>query len=138
MSKKSKATKMKVMHVVEKDGHGQPTIRSIVSNPPKLKEAVDSQQVAEETGYKSKTVKPAKPKDTSKDELTDEQRAVLQALHDLGDKDKDVHSMDIAKKLGFDKSSPRLREHPLETRWKGFTSFITLQARRKARSSPYR
>src|SRR5713226_1903104 len=46
MSKKSKATKMKVMHVVEKDGNGQPTIRSVVSNPPKLREAVDKEQVA--------------------------------------------------------------------------------------------
>jgi hypothetical protein len=98
MSKKSTPTKMKVMHVVSKDGNGKPTIHSVVSNPPKLKEATDKVQQAEETAHK--TTKADKPKN----EMTDEQRAVLQALHDLGGKDKDIHSMDIAVKLGFDKS----------------------------------
>ncbi len=110
MSQKRKTTKLKVMHHLKKDNDGKPTIHSIVSNPPKLKEAVDTQQLAEETGHKSKTVKPAKT-EKPKDEMTDEQHAILQALHDLGG--KDVHSMDIAKKLGFDKKFPKAPRAPV-------------------------
>ncbi|HZY93359.1 MAG TPA: hypothetical protein VFE98_00670 [Candidatus Bathyarchaeia archaeon] len=92
---KTKPAKLKVMHKLSKDGNGQPTIHSTVSNPPKLKETVDVQQAAEETGHKI-------PKTVSKTDMTDEQRSLLKALHDLVG--KDVHSMDIAKKLGFDKT----------------------------------
>src|SRR6266704_2200831 len=43
--------------------------------------------------------------------MTDEQRAILQALHDLGGKDQ--ASMDIAKKLGFDKKFPDAPRAPV-------------------------
>jgi hypothetical protein len=105
MSTKKRATKLKVMHHIEKDGNGKPTINSVVSNPPKLREATDKVQRAEETAHK--TTK----KDTSKTEMTEEQRAVLQALNDLGG--KDLASMDIAKKLGFDKKFPDAPRAPV-------------------------
>jgi ribosomal protein L40E len=107
MSTKKRATKLKIMHELSKDGNGKPTIHSIVSNPPKLKEAVgpDKVQAAEETAHK--TTK----KDTPKNEMTEEQRSVLQALHDLGGKDQ--ASMDIAKKLGFDKKFPDAPRAPV-------------------------
>ncbi len=100
MSTKKRATKLKIMHHIDTDENGKnATIHSIVSNPPKLKEAV---------GPKTEKAKEAvKPKPKNKDELSDEQRSVLKALHDLGGKDKDIHSMDIAVKLGFDKKYPK-------------------------------
>ena len=105
MSTKKRATKLKVMHHIEKDGNGKPTINSVVSNPPKLREATDKVQQAEETAHKTSK------KDTPKNEMTEEQRAVLQALHDLGGKDQ--ASMDIAKKLGFDKKFPDAPRAPV-------------------------
>jgi hypothetical protein len=105
MSTKKRATKLKVMHHLDKDKEGNNTIHSIVANPPKLKEATDKVQQSEETANKT-------PKrDTAKDEMTDEQRAVLQALNDLGGKDQ--ASMDIAKKLGFDKKFPDAPRAPV-------------------------
>ena len=41
------------MHELSKDGTGKPTIHSVVSNPPKLKEAIDKVQAAEETTHKT-------------------------------------------------------------------------------------
>ncbi len=70
-----------------------------------MKEATDKVQQAEETAHK--TTK----KDASKNDMTDEQRAILQALHDLGGKDQ--ASMDIAKKLGFDKKFPDAPRAPV-------------------------
>src|SRR2546425_8884055 len=43
--------------------------------------------------------------------MTEEQRAILQALQDLGG--KDLASMDIAKKLGFDKKFPKAPRAPV-------------------------
>src|SRR2546425_10540513 len=43
--------------------------------------------------------------------MTDDQRVVLQALHDLGG--KDLASMDLAKKLGFDKKFPDALRAPV-------------------------
>ena len=100
-----KPTKLKVMHHIGKDKDGNNTIHSVVSNPPKLKEATDKVQAAEETAHKTPK------KDTSKDEVTDEQRSVLQALHDLGGKYQS--SIDIAKKLGFDKKFPDAPRAPV-------------------------
>ncbi len=105
MSTKKRATKLKVMHELTKDGNGKPTIHSVVSNPPKLKEATDKVQQAEETAHKTTKA------DNPKNEMSDEQRAILQALHDLGGKDQ--ASMDIAKKLGFDKKFPDAPRAPV-------------------------
>jgi ribosomal protein L40E len=107
MSTKKRATKLKVMHHLDKDKDGNNTIHSILSNPPKLREAVgtDKVQQAEETAHKTPK------KDASKNEMTEEQREVLQALHDLGG--KDMASMDIAKKLGFDKKFPDAPRAPV-------------------------
>ncbi len=111
--------KLKVMHEIKKDENGAPTIssRQIDPKPVKLKEAVDAQQAAEETGHKAPSPKDVKAKEAvkpkDKDELSDEQRSVLKALHDLGGKDKDIHSMDIAKKLGFDKTHKNAPRAPV-------------------------
>lgn len=90
-------SKLKVMHTVSKDGNGNPTIHSVVTNPPKLKEAVEP---------KTKTV--SKPPEKEAAIMTDEQRAVLKALNDLGG---EQHSMTIAKKLGWDKKFDAPRGH---------------------------
>ncbi len=94
--------KLRVMHYVSKDENGAPTIasRQLDPNPPKLRKAVAP-----------KSTKTEKLKDKPKDELSDEQRSILQALHDLGG--KDVHSMDIAKKLGVDKKYPKAPRAPV-------------------------
>ncbi len=108
--------KLKVMHIVSKDENGAATIscRTVGKDVLRLREAVghDVQQAAEETGHKvPKAKETVKLKD--KDELSDEQRSVLKALHDLGGKDKDIHSMDIAKKLGFDKTHKNAPRAPV-------------------------
>lgn len=98
-SKPKQPKQLKVMHHIEKDGNGNATIKSIVSNPPKLKEATDKVQAAEETGHKLPPLPKVKT-DKPKDELTDVEREVLGALNALGG--KDVHSSDIVLLLaGF-------------------------------------
>jgi hypothetical protein len=68
----------------------------------------------------SKPTKTQKPKDQP-----DEQRLVLQALHDLGG--KDVHSMDIAKRLGFDKTHKNAPRAPVRNAMKALHAlhFVT-------------
>ncbi len=111
---------LKVMHYIRKDENGNTVYSSkTLQEQPKLREAVghDVQQAAEETGHKIPSPKDVKAKETvkpkDKDELSDEQRSVLKALHDLGGKNKDIHSMDIAKKLGFDKKFPKAPRAPV-------------------------
>jgi len=91
--------KLKVMHAIDKNNDGTFTI---ASNAPKLKEAVAPK--AAKTVEKAAKLKP-------NGETTDEQRSVLKALHDLGG--KDLASMDIAKKLGFDKRFPNAPRAPV-------------------------
>ncbi len=103
---KKETRKLKVMHVIDRDTDGNTSYHAkVTSDAAKLREAV---------GMGPKPAKPkeaVKPKD--KNELFDEQRSVLKALHDLGGKDKDIHSMDIAKKLGFDKKFPKAPRAPV-------------------------
>lgn len=66
--------------------------------------------------------------------MTDEQRLVLQGLHDLGGTDQ--APMDIPKKLGFDKKFPDApRAHPSATLWKDSTSYTLLRARKQGSSA---
>jgi hypothetical protein len=112
------------MHELTKDGNGKPTIHSVVSNPPKLKEAVNSAKLP--AIKKPSTIGiETKAKDVLKGQLLDEQHAVLQALHDLGG--KDVHSMDIAKKLGFDKTHKNAPRAPVRNAMKALHAlhFVT-------------
>src|SRR5437879_5976679 len=98
---------LKVMHTVDKNHDGTFTIDA---NAPKLREAVGMGPDPSKLPpiKKPSTLgiqKDSKPKREAKapDQLSDEQHAVLKALHELGGKDKDIHTMDIAKHLHFDK-----------------------------------
>ena len=116
---KQERPNLHVIHYIEKDGDGNVSIgaRQLDPKPAKLKESVgpDVVQQAEETAHKLPKAQPSKPKTEKKekDAMTDEQRSVLKAVHDLGGKDKDIHSMDIAKKLGFDKKYPNAPRGPV-------------------------
>ncbi len=107
---------LKVMHYIRKDENGNTIYSSkTLQEQPKLREAVGSDvvQQAEETGHKVSKAKLSKPGKTEKlkDEMTDEQLSVLKALDSLGG--KDVHSMDIAKNLGFDKTHKNAPRAPV-------------------------
>src|SRR6266702_8881376 len=102
---------LKVMHRIDTDENGKNPVMSskVLEAAPKLKEAVDSAKLPKI--QKPSTVgieKDPKPKREVKvpDKLSDEERSVLKALEALGGKDKDIHSPDIAVKLGFDKEYP--------------------------------
>jgi len=97
----SKTPKLKVMHYVSKDGNGQPTITSKTVKQGTTKPKTETKD--------AKPLAPATPKAN----LTDEQVAIMKALYDLGG--KDVHSMDIAKKLGFDKKYPDAPRAPVRS-----------------------
>ncbi len=91
---RSEKPKVKVTHVIEKDGNGNATIRSNITKPKESKAPP-----VEKTPKTEKATRPAK-----NGELSEEQHAILKALNDLGG--KDVHSIDIAKHLHFDKKYP--------------------------------
>src|SRR5438132_8743486 len=90
--------KTKVIHTLSKDKNGDSAITSKTVSKPK-----DNHKTKEGT-------KPPAPVKAISD-LSDEALAVLKTLHDLGG--KDVHSMDIAKKLGFDKKYPKAPRGPV-------------------------
>src|SRR5437879_12702741 len=89
MSTKKRATKLKVMRHLDKDRDGNNTIHSIVANPPKLKEAVDSAKLPairkpSTIGIETKA-KDVKPKLNGKASELDHK--ILKAIDTLGGKD---------------------------------------------------
>ncbi len=123
---------LKVMHIVDKNSDGT---FSIGTNAPKLKEAVDIQQVSEETGHKpvgvklpkkqpSKTSKTEKPKD----ELNEEQVKILKALVKLGGTST---SMPIAKECGFTKTHPDAPRAPVRDAMKHLADLHLVTSKRE-------
>ncbi len=135
---KHERPKLKVMHHIEKDGNGQPTIRSVVSQPPKLREAVDSQQAAEETAHLlPKLTKPrghpqvpkTKKEPKAKDELTELDHKILKALDDLGG--KDISSIDMAKKIGTTRTHPDAPRAPIRAAMQAFEKLGYVKSEKK-------
>ena len=120
--------KLKVMHHLDKDGNGNATITSTISNPPKLREAVgpDVVQQAEEMGHK--TVQPAKV-EKAKDEITELDRKILHALDALGG--KDIASIDMAKKVGTVKTHPDAPRAPIRRAMEAFEKLGYVKAEKK-------
>jgi hypothetical protein len=121
------------MHRIDtdKDGKNPVMTSKVLEAAPKLREAVgmgpDPSKLPKirkpsTVGIEkdSKPTKTEKPKDQP-----DEQRLVLQALQDLGG--KDVHSMDIAKRLGFDKTHKNAPRAPVRNAMKALHAlhFVT-------------
>ncbi len=138
MSTKKHAT-FKVKHAIDRDKDGKATITSTVKNPPKLKEAVDAQQVSEETGHKlpplpkagnprggakKETVKPKPNGETS--ELD---HKILQALDALGG--KDIASIDLAKKVGTTKTHPDAPRAPIRHAMERFEKLGYVKSEKK-------
>jgi hypothetical protein len=116
------------MHTVSKDGNGAPTVTSkqLDPKPVKLKEAQGE-------ATDSKPTKTEKPKD----EVSELDHKILQALDSLGG--KDIDNVTIAKKVGTTRTHPRTpQEHPSETRCKHSKSLATSRPRRKAQSISFR
>src|SRR5437867_582064 len=91
--------KTKVVHTLSKDHNGDSTIASKT-----VKQASPTKP------SKTKDAKPPAPVKVTSD-LSDEQLKVLDGLHRLGG--KDIGSMDIAKKVGFDKKYPDAPRAPV-------------------------
>ena len=129
MSTKKRATKLKIMHHIDTDENGKnATIHSIITNPPKLREAIDKEQAAAETGHKvPKASKPSKYKNGST--LSELDSKILHALDALGG--KDVASIDIAKKAGTTKTHPDAPRAPIRGAMERFEKLGYVKSERK-------
>jgi len=112
---KQTPTQPKVVHTIEKDENGNGTIVSRTVG-------ATAGSTPQPTAEPAKT--PAKNGKNGKN--TEEQRSILQTLSDLGG--KDVHSIDIAKKLGFDKTNPKAPRAPVRNAMDKFVElgYVTL------------
>jgi len=104
LSTKKRATNLKVMHVVSKTATASPPSTQSFRI---LQVEGSDRQGSTSRGNSSQDNQERRVKN----DMTDEQRAILQALQDLGGKDQ--ASMDIAKKLGFDKKFPDAPRAPV-------------------------